>query len=144
MILLGSSGSDTLQQGSVYQATSVSYRDMDASPLGFEKGQTPFLDQPVDVELSPLFPSIPFASLSTGANIILTEHFDAINADMVDMESYAAKRVCQTFDVPLVVLRGISDGPEEMKQYDDWTKLLPIVDANLALALRKAISHLEK
>ena len=44
IVSLGSAGSATLEQTEVYQATSVSYRDMDASALGFEKGLTPFLD----------------------------------------------------------------------------------------------------
>jgi adenosylhomocysteine nucleosidase len=135
VILLGSSGSATLAQGSVYQATSVSYRDMDASPIGFEKGRTPFLDQPATIPLEPIIKALPQASLSTGGNIVLTHQFDELDADMVDMESYAVKRVCQMFDVPLIVLRGVSDGPEELKRYDDWTKLLPEVDQNLANAL---------
>ncbi len=44
VVCLGSAGSRTLEQTEVYQIASVSYRDMDASPLGFEKGRTPFLD----------------------------------------------------------------------------------------------------
>ncbi len=143
VILVGSAGSSSLQQGEVYQASSVSYRDMDASALGFKKGETPFLDQPCNIALAPIIPTVPSATLSTGANIVLTEQFETIDADMADMESYAVMRVCQIFGIPLIVLRGISDGPKEIKQYDDWTELLPIVDANLASALRKMTSHLE-
>ncbi|TJW46159.1 MAG: 5'-methylthioadenosine/S-adenosylhomocysteine nucleosidase, partial [Mesorhizobium sp.] len=44
VVSLGSAGSRTLEQTEIYQAVSVSYRDMDASPLGFEMGATPFLD----------------------------------------------------------------------------------------------------
>lgn len=51
VVSLGSAGSARLEQAEVYQATSVAYRDMDASPLGFEKGITPFLDLPVVVDL---------------------------------------------------------------------------------------------
>ena len=36
VVSLGSAGSRTLEQAEVYQATSVSYRDMDASPTSFE------------------------------------------------------------------------------------------------------------
>ncbi|MGO6908659.1 5'-methylthioadenosine/S-adenosylhomocysteine nucleosidase, partial [Rhizobium ruizarguesonis] len=46
VVSLGSAGSAKLEQTEIYQVTSVSYRDMDASPLGFEKGKTPFLDLP--------------------------------------------------------------------------------------------------
>lgn len=41
VVSLGSAGSRKLEQTEVYQAVSVSYRDMDASPLGFAKGVTP-------------------------------------------------------------------------------------------------------
>src|SRR5690349_820621 len=43
VVSLGSAGSARLEQTGVYQAISVDYRDMDASPLGFEKGVTPLL-----------------------------------------------------------------------------------------------------
>mgnify|MGYP000424576907 CR=1 FL=1 len=142
VFLLGSAGSATLAQGEVYLASTVSYRDMDASALGFEKGRTPFVDEPAEIVLQPQFASVPQARLSTGADIVLTEQFAAIDADMVDMESFAVKRVCQILDVPLVVLRGISDGPEELKKFDDWTKLLPTVDKNLASALDMILQQL--
>ncbi len=51
VVSLGSAGSAKLAQAEVFQVSSVSYRDMDASPLGFEKGATPFLDLPTVVEL---------------------------------------------------------------------------------------------
>ena len=144
VLLIGSSGSATLVQGAVYQATSVSYRDMDASVLGFEKGCTPFVDQPAVIALEPRITSLEGASLDSGANIVLTEDFQDLEAQMVDMETFAVKRVCQMFGVPLIALRGISDGPEELKKYEDWTKLLPTVDKNLASAIEVTFSQLSK
>ena len=41
VVSLGSAGSRRLQRTEVYQAVSVTYRDMDASAFGFEKGVTP-------------------------------------------------------------------------------------------------------
>lgn len=70
VISLGSAGSARLEQTAVYQASSISYRDMDASALGFEKGATPFLDLPVVVHMPLSLPDVPSASLSTGANIV--------------------------------------------------------------------------
>ena len=78
-----------LEQTEIYQAVSVSYRDMDASPLGFEKGATPFLDLPATVPLPLRIPGIKEATLSTGATIISGDAYDAIAADMVDMETFA-------------------------------------------------------
>jgi adenosylhomocysteine nucleosidase len=51
IVSLGSAGSNVLEQTGIYQVSSVSYRDMDASPLGFEKGRTPFLDLPAVLPL---------------------------------------------------------------------------------------------
>ncbi|MBB3231307.1 5'-methylthioadenosine/S-adenosylhomocysteine nucleosidase [Halomonas stenophila] len=135
VVSLGSAGSRALEQTEVYQATSVAYRDMDASPLGFEKGVTPFLDLPAILPLPLRIPGIREATLSTGANIVSGAAYAAIAADMVDMESYACLRACTRFAVPLVVLRGISDGKAELHHVDDWTEYLHVIDEKLAAAV---------
>ncbi|MDO9417655.1 5'-methylthioadenosine/S-adenosylhomocysteine nucleosidase [Pararhizobium sp.] len=135
VVSLGSAGSAKLEQTEVYQATSVAYRDMDASPLGFEKGATPFLDLPITVDLPLRIPGVPEASLSTGANIVSGAVYDTIAADMVEMETFALLRACQSFAVPLIGLRGISDGRQELKHVGDWTEYLHIIDEKLALAI---------
>lgn len=138
VLSLGSAGSNTLEQGAVYQIASVSYRDMDASPLGFTKGVTPFLDHPPEITLPLRLPDIPAVRLSTGANIVSGAVYAAIDADMVDMESFAVNRACQQFGVPLIGLRGVSDGARELHHYDDWTELLGHLDGELA----EIIDHL--
>ena len=55
---------------------------------------------------------------------------------MVDMETYAVLRSCQTFNVPLFGLRGISDGQKELEHAMDWRQYLHIVDEKLANALK--------
>lgn len=132
VVSLGSAGSAKLEQTEVYQAVSVGYRDMDASPLGFEKGATPFLDLPAVVPLPLRIPGVPEARLSTGANIVSGAAYGAIDADMVEMETFAVLRACQSFGVPLVALRGISDGKAELKHVSDWTEYLHIIDEKLA------------
>ncbi|WP_426124680.1 5'-methylthioadenosine/S-adenosylhomocysteine nucleosidase [Pararhizobium sp. PWRC1-1] len=140
VISLGSAGSARLEQAEVYQATSVAYRDMDASPLGFVKGATPFLDLPVTVDLPLRVPGVETASLSTGANIVSGAAYQAIAADMVEMETFAVLRACQSFGIPLIGLRGISDGKAELKHIGDWTEYLHVIDEKLA----RAIDALEK
>jgi len=135
VVSLGSAGSAKLEQTEVYQAISVGYRDMDASALGFEKGITPLLGQPATIPLGPYVPGIARATLSTGANVVSGAAYAAIDADMVDMETYAVLRACQRFKVPLIALRGISDGDEELGHLDDWTRYLHIVDEKLAHAV---------
>jgi adenosylhomocysteine nucleosidase len=132
VVSLGSAGSRSLEQGEVYQARSVSYRDMDASPLGFPKGMTPFLDLPAVIDLPLRIPGIRTASLSTGANIVSGDAYGSIAADMVDMETYAVLRACMRVSIPLVALRGISDGATELRHFDDWHQYLHVVDRKLA------------
>ena len=135
VVSLGSAGSATLEQTEIYQATSVSYRDMDASPLGFTKGATPFLDLPAEVPLPCRIPGIPAARLSTGADIVSGAAYAAIDADMVEMETFGALRACQAFGVALIGLRGISDGKAELTHIGDWTEYLHVIDEKLAAAV---------
>lgn len=132
VVSLGSAGSRTLTQCEVYQADTVSYRDMDASPLGFPKGQTPLLDLPPVLPLGHPLPGLRQVHLSTGANVVSGIAYDAVAADMMDMETYALLRACQTFGVPLIALRGISDGVAELSGLADWTQYLHIIDEKLA------------
>jgi adenosylhomocysteine nucleosidase len=137
IVSLGSAGSRILEQTGIYQAISVSYRDMDASPLGFPKGATPFLDLPAVVPLPLRIPGVAEATLSTGANIVTGAAYDAIDADMVDMETFAILRAAQKFGVPLVALRGISDGAAELHHVNDWTEYLHVIDEKLAQAVER-------
>jgi adenosylhomocysteine nucleosidase len=132
---LGSAGSRTLAHAGVYQIASVAYRDMDATPLGFERGRTPFLDHPAVIPILHRIPGIPAASISTGGAIISGGAYDAIEADMVDMESFAIMRAAHRFDLPMIGLRGISDGRSDITGMADWTGYLHAIDAKLAEAL---------
>lgn len=143
IVSLGSCGSPTLDHAAVYQASSVSYRDMDASPLGFEKGVTPLLDLPPVQSLPCPVSDIPKATLSTGANVVSGVAYASIDADMVDMETWALLRAAQTFGIPLVALRGVSDGKVELTGLDDWRSPLIQVDQTLAAALDQLAAVLE-
>lgn len=134
IVSLGSCGSRTLEHAAVYQVASVGYRDMDARALGFPMGVTPLLDLPAVMALPCPIPGVPTARLSTGANVVSGAGYDAVDAEMVDMETFALLRAAQTFGVPLVALRGVSDGRSELTRLEDWTSTLHHVDANLAAA----------
>lgn len=142
IVSLGSAGSNRLAQAEVYQATSVAYRDMDASPLGFDRGCTPLLDLPAQIALPLRIPGIAGASLSTGANIVSGAAYGAIAEDMVDMETFAHLRVAMRFSIPLIGLRGISDGREELRELSDWTQYLHLIDERLAGAVDRLAAAL--
>ncbi|WP_435593926.1 5'-methylthioadenosine/S-adenosylhomocysteine nucleosidase [Sphingobium phenoxybenzoativorans] len=134
VVSLGSAGSRACALGEIYQVASVSWRDMDASALGFPKGVTPFLDHPADIPLvTPI--DLKAVRLSTGANIVTGDAYAVIDADMVDMETFAVARVCQNFNVPLMGLRGVSDGPGDLDGMRGWTELLSVLDERLAAAV---------
>ncbi|WP_235560410.1 5'-methylthioadenosine/S-adenosylhomocysteine nucleosidase [Brevundimonas sp. Leaf363] len=144
VVSLGSCGSRVLEHATVYQASSVGYRDMDASPLGFPRGITPLLDLPAILPLPCPIPGVPTATLSTGGSVVSGAAYDAIDADMVDMETFALLRAAQTFGLPMIALRGVSDGRAELKALEDWTSTLHHVDRNLADALDALITVLAK
>ncbi len=140
IVCLGSAGSRRCALGSVHQIGSVSWRDMDASVLGVEPGVVPYLDEPKDLPLeTPL--DLPVATLSSGGDVVSGAGWDRINADMVDMETYAVARASRTFGVPLVGLRGVSDGPGELAGAHDWHKLLGYLDGELAKAVDLLAAH---
>lgn len=132
VVSLGSAGSHRCEIGSTWQVSSVSWRDMDASRLGFEKGVTPFCDHPAAIALPTLLPGVPTATLSTGGEVMGDERYHTVPADLVDMETFAIVRACQRFGVPVIGLRGVSDGPGTLTGIDDWTGMLGVIDERLA------------
>lgn len=135
VVTLGSAGSRNLNHAEVYQASHASYRDMDCSPLGFEKGVTPFVEQPAVIEIPLQIPGIQAASISSGGKIVAGAMYDEIAADMVDMETFSILRAAAHFGVPAISFRGISDGRSDLAKFEDWTEYLHLVDENLASAL---------
>ncbi len=135
VVSLGSAGSRKLEHAKIYQLSSVCYRDMDCTPLGFERGVVPFLGEPAVIEIREQIPGLASASIATGASIVSGAMYDTIEADMVDMESYAVYRAAERFGIPMIGLRGITDGKTELSQYEDWASYLGIVDRRLASEL---------
>ena len=146
VVSLGSAGSRRCGLGTVAQVSRISWRDMDASRLGFEKGVTPFADHPAEIELPTPIDGVPTASLSTGSDVVGGTAWDGIEADLVDMETFAVVRACQRFDVPVIGLRGVSDGPGDVREIGGWARLLERLDEHLATAvdlLQEALDRLQ-
>ena len=135
LLSLGSAGSRTLDHARVYRIASVSYRDMDAHALGFPKGETPFPRLPAVLPLAEGPAALPSARLATGASVVSGAAYDAVDADMVDMETFAVVRAAARFGVPVMGLRGVSDGRSDLSALEHWTDALAEVDQALAEAL---------
>lgn len=143
VVSLGTAGSATLEHAGIYQVASVAYRDMDASLLGFDKGVTPFSDEPAAVPIPHRIPDIPTASISSGGAVISGRGYDAIPADMVDMETFSVFQAARRFAVPMIGLRAISDGRSDLTGLHDWLEFLHILDEKLALTLDAFAEHVE-
>lgn len=141
IVSLGSAGSRTLDHARVYCVREVSYRDMDASALGFPKGETPVPRLPVWLPMAEGPAGIPTARLATGASVVSVASYDAIDADMVDMETFAVVRAAARFGVPVLGLRGVSDGRSDVTELNHWTDALTEIDARLAEALDLLDTH---
>lgn len=141
IVSLGSAGSRTLDHARVYRVSHVSYRDMDASALGFPKGETPYPRVPAVLTLSDGPAALPAARLATGASVVSGAAYDAFDADMVDMETFAVVRAAARFDVPVLGLRGVSDGRTDLTELSHWTDALAEIDLRLAEALDLLHDH---
>ena len=60
---------------------------------------------------------------------------------MVDMESFAVYRAARRFGVPMIGLRGISDGRAELTGLHDWMEYLHEIDRKLADAVTAFAGH---
>lgn len=137
VVSLGSAGSSRLPDKEVFQVTAISYRDMDVSLLGYEKGRNPLLDLPAVVALPLRIPGVKGATLSTGGSVVSGAAYGEIDADMVDMETFAVWRACQKYSVPMIGIRGISDGKKELGGLYDWERYLGVIDEKLCQTLDK-------
>ncbi len=141
VISLGTAGSAKLDHAGIYQVASVAYRDMDASLLGFEKGVTPFTNEPAAVPIPHRIPDVPAASISSGGAVISGKGYDAIPADMVDMESFSVFQAARRFGVPMIGLRAISDGRSDLTGLHDWLEFLHVLDEKLAATIDAFAGH---
>ena len=54
------------------------------------------------------------------------------------------QRACHHYNLPLIGLRGISDGDKDLDHIDDWTRLLHIIDERLAAVIGRLGSLLDQ
>jgi adenosylhomocysteine nucleosidase len=144
VINMGSGGSRQLDYKTIAQATLISYRDMDASPFGFEKGQTPFSELPVQLPVQARIPGLPETTVSTGGNVISGQAYESFAEQTAEMEAYAIYSASLKFGIPMLKLVGISDGKEVLTgQCGEWTRYLADIDQGFAVAIATLKEGLE-
>ncbi|MEM7618788.1 MAG: nucleosidase [Pseudomonadota bacterium] len=121
VVNMGTAGSRKHEGGSVINPGVFVQRDMDFTPLGFKKFQTPFSEDPVRLEYGERIESLPGGVCGTGDNFDVSE--EAATFDVVDMEAYALALICKREDVPFLCLKYVSDGADGDAD-TDWNDAL--------------------
>ena len=113
IINYGTAGSLNKKLKGLVEVNQFFQRDMDASPLGFKIGQTPFDD--ID--------EIKFGnggySCGTGDSFVMQT--PKLKLDLVDMEAYAIAKICYLNDIKFRCFKYISDNAD-IGANDDWIK----------------------
>lgn len=132
VVNLGTAGSQKHSMGTVINPTRFVQRDMDVSALGFEKYQTPFSDDPVEIEYGRGIDGLAQGVCGSGDSFA-TEGADAF--DCMDMEAYALALICAREDIPFLCLKYISDGADDGAA-QDWNEVLDKAAAALHSAFK--------
>lgn len=117
---LGSAGSSKYKVGQVIECVKFFQRDMDCTPLGFEKYETPFDDVNI-LTVEGILTDHEKGVLGTGDSFD-TDHGEH-PYDVVDMEGYGLAKVCKLYDVKFASFKYITDGADDSSA-DDWNENL--------------------
>ena len=135
VINMGTAGSRKHDGGAIINCTSFIQRDMDVTVLGFPKWQTPFSNDPVQIDYGHALKGFTQGICGTGDNFDATE--GATHFDVVDMEAYALAVICQREKIPFLCLKYVSDGAND-EANTDWAAALHHTAEQLKKALGKA------
>ena len=120
-INLGSAGGVGLPKGECFLVNQTVQFDMDVSPLGFARFETPFdtLDDKVTVDSKALSHlGLSQAPCFTSDRFVAGKALPPAPA-LVDMEAYALAKTCAYFDVPFAAIKYITDQADAQAS-DDW------------------------
>lgn len=118
IVNLGSAGSQGHGKGSLVCCTQFVQRDMDVTPLGFARYQTPLSDVPVVLEHGHALPGVAQGICGSGDSFE-TNHGEA-PYDVVDMEAYVLALIARDEGIPFVCLKYISDDAGD-DAANDWS-----------------------
>ncbi|MNG78676.1 5'-methylthioadenosine/S-adenosylhomocysteine nucleosidase [compost metagenome] len=107
IVNLGSAGSQRYGKGEVVCCTRFVQRDMDVTPLGFARYETPLSDVPVLLEHGAALDGLPLGICGSGDSFEVN-HGDA-PYDIVDMEAYVLALIAKDEGLPFLCLKYISD-----------------------------------
>lgn len=133
IINLGTAGGFGLKKGEIICCTDFVQRDMDVTPLGFEKFVTPFEEnKPVVLSYGISKNGIKKAVCGSG-DCFEINHTTSLY-QVVDMEAYALAKVSKAENIPFLCLKYISDGADD-NAATDWQEEVKLASEKLKTVL---------
>jgi adenosylhomocysteine nucleosidase len=117
IINFGTAGSRVHVAGTFVACHEFVQRDMDARPLGFELGTTPFDAAPATLHFAKVFPSLPEGLCGSGDSFALDDC--GLGCAVLDMEAYALAKVCWLTQARFASVKYVTDGADHTAA-DDW------------------------
>ena len=111
IINYGTAGSLNKKLKGLVEVTRFFQRDMDATPLGFNIGQTPF-DKIGEINFGS-------GGYSCGTGDSFVTQTPKLKTDLVDMEAYAIAKICYIENIKFKCYKYISDNADACAN-DDW------------------------
>ena len=111
IINFGTAGSLDVKIKGLVEVSSFFQRDMDATPLGFEIGQTPF-EENIEITFGR-------EGVTCGTGDKFATSAPKLKTDIVDMEAFAIAKVCKSKNIDFRCFKFISDNAENEAK-DDW------------------------
>lgn len=135
IVNLGSAGSLEHSRGEVVCCTQFVQRDMDVTPLGFAKYETPFAKHEPVLINGLKVEGLPTGVCGTGDSFVVNH--DTADYNVIDMEAYAMAWLAWHENIPFLSLKYISDGADGSAA-EDW----PQTVKHAAAALKNVITSL--
>lgn len=133
IINLGTAGGFGLKKGEIVCCTDFVQRDMDVTPLGFEKFVTPF-EENISVVLSYGISKNGIKKAVCGSGDCFEINHTTSLYQVVDMEAYALAKVSKTENIPFLCLKYISDGADD-NAATDWKEEVKLASEKLKMVL---------
>ena len=111
IINFGTAGSLDVKIKGLVEVSSFFQRDMDATPLGFEIGQTPF-EENIEITFGR-------EGVTCGTGDKFATSAPKLKTDIVDMEAFAIAKVCKSKNIDFRCFKFISDNADNEAK-DDW------------------------
>jgi adenosylhomocysteine nucleosidase len=124
---LGTAGSHKFPTHSLVECNAFVQRDMDLTPLGAKRGETP-LDPIAGIIYSERITKLNHSGVC-GTGDTFEVGPPKLECDLVDMEAYAIAKICKKMQKPFYSFKYITDGSDH-SAHNDWrANLVPASQA---------------